>query len=54
VTDELVNAIDAGMTRCSYFVHDAPPGTRTTLPGRVQLAADVEQLREFERATRGS
>jgi energy-coupling factor transporter ATP-binding protein EcfA2 len=54
VTDELVNSIDAGMTRCSYFVHDAPPGTRTTLPGRVQLAADVEKLRDFERATRGS
>jgi hypothetical protein len=52
VTEDLVNRIDDGMTRCSYFVHDAPPGTRTALPGRAQLAADVEKLREFERATR--
>jgi hypothetical protein len=52
VTDELVSAIEEGMTQCSYFVHDAPTGTRTTLPGRVQLAPDVEKLREFERATR--
>jgi len=52
VTDELVQTIEEGMTRCSYFAHDAAPGTRTTLPGRVQLAADVERLREFERTTR--
>lgn len=52
VTDELVSAIEEGMTRCSYFVHDAPTGTRTTLPGRVELAGDVEKLRGFERATR--
>jgi hypothetical protein len=52
VTDELVQEIEEGMTRCSYFAHDAAPGTRTTLPGRVQLAADVERLREFERTTR--
>jgi hypothetical protein len=54
VTSELVQAIDDGMTRCSYVVHDAPPGTRTSLPGRVELAGDVEKLRDFERATRSS
>ena len=51
VTNELLAAIDAGMTRCSLFVHDAAPGTRTALPGRTQLAADVEKLRAFQRAT---
>lgn len=53
VTTELVDAIDAGMTRCSFFVHDAPAGTRTSLPGRTDLARDVAKLREFEQATRG-
>ena len=55
VTPELIAAIDDGMTRCSFFVHDAPPGTRTALPGRVQLAADLDRLQTFRRETaRGS
>lgn len=54
VSEDLVAAIEAGMTRCSLFVHDAPAGTRTSLPTRMRLAQDVEQLRAFERATRPS
>jgi hypothetical protein len=52
VNTELVEAIDEGMTRCSFFVHDAPAGTRTSLPGRTDLARDIAKLREFEQATR--
>ena len=54
ITEELVEAVEAGMTRCSEFVHDEPPGAAITLPGRQELAADLEKLREFEKRTRGS
>ena len=54
VTEEFVTAIDDGMTRCSYFVHDAPAGTRTALPGRTVLAADLSALQDFERDSRDS
>ena len=52
VDDALVSTITEGMSRSSYFVHDSPPGTNTSLPGRTQLAEDVAQLREFEKQTR--
>lgn len=52
ITDELIEAIEQGMTRCSYFVHDAPAGTRTTIPDRSELEKDLEQLQTFETATR--
>lgn len=52
INSERVEAVDEGMTRCSYFVHDAPSGTRTALPSRADLARDVEKLRAFERTTR--
>ena len=52
VTPELVAAINQGMTRCSQFVHDEPPGASVALPGRTELAADLAQLQEFERQTR--
>lgn len=52
ITPELVEAVDRGMTRCSEFVHDAPVGTRTTVPSRGTLEADLDQLVEFEEATR--
>jgi energy-coupling factor transporter ATP-binding protein EcfA2 len=51
ITEELVDAVNEGMTRCSYFVHDAPPGTGTSLPGRRDLAEDVGKLRDFARST---
>jgi energy-coupling factor transporter ATP-binding protein EcfA2 len=54
ITEELVDAVNGGMTRCSYFVHDAPPGTGTSLPGRRELAEDVGKLRDFERQTRST
>jgi len=52
VTPELVATIKDGMTRCSQFVHDEPPGTSTSLPGRTDLAADLTKLQDFERQTR--
>jgi hypothetical protein len=54
ITEELVEAVNEGMTRCSYFVHDAPPGTGTSLPGRRELAEDVAKLRDFEKQTRST
>ena len=41
------------MTRASEFVHDEPPAAGTTIPGRTQLAEDLEKLRSFEKDTRG-
>lgn len=52
ITPELVAAVKDGMTRCSQFVHDQPPGATTSLPGRTELAADLEKIREFEKQTR--
>jgi hypothetical protein len=52
ITPELVQAIEEGMTRASEFVHDEPPAAATTIPGRTQLAEDLEKLRKFEKETR--
>ncbi|MFL5884017.1 MAG: AAA family ATPase [Thermoleophilaceae bacterium] len=52
VTDEIIDAIEEGMTRCSHFVHDSPPALGTRLPGRRELTEDVNKLREFEQTTR--
>lgn len=52
VTDEMIDAIEEGMTRCSQFVHDSPPALGTRLPGRRELTEDVNELREFEQTTR--
>jgi len=35
------------------FVHDEPPGGSAMLPGRTDLAADL-QLRDFEKEARRS
>jgi energy-coupling factor transporter ATP-binding protein EcfA2 len=52
VTPERIAAIEAGMTRASEFVHDEPPAAGTALPGRTQLADDLQRLRDFDRETR--
>lgn len=52
LTPELVADVEAGMTRCSEFVHDAPVGTRTTVPTRETLERDLQCLVDFEEATR--
>jgi hypothetical protein len=52
ITPEMVAFVKEGMTRCSMFVHDEPPGAATRLPDRAQLARDLEKLREFVRLTR--
>jgi hypothetical protein len=54
ITPDLVQMIDAGMTRCSYFVHDAAAGTRTSLPTRTQMRDDVGQLRQFDQLRKRS
>ena len=54
ITAELLEMVEEGMTRCSEFVHDEPPGASVTLPGRQELATDLEKLREFEKQTRAS
>jgi recombinational DNA repair ATPase RecF len=52
ISPEQVEKIEEGMTRCSSFVHDQPPSVSSTLPGRTDLASDLEPLREFEENTR--
>jgi energy-coupling factor transporter ATP-binding protein EcfA2 len=52
ITPGLVTMVKDGMTRCSMFVHDEPPGASVSLPGRTQLAEDLEKLRGFEKETR--
>jgi hypothetical protein len=54
VTPELVQAVTDGMSRCSAFVHDAPPGTQASLPEREALAEDLAELQVFEKETRAS
>lgn len=51
IAPELVADVEAGMTRCSEFVHDAPVGTRTTIP-RETLERDLQRLVDFEETTR--
>jgi hypothetical protein len=51
ITPEMVSLVKEGMTRCSMFVHDEPPGAATPLPDRARLAQDLEKLREFVRLT---
>ena len=41
VTPEMVTLVREGMTRCSMFVHDEPPGANTRLPDRARLAQDL-------------
>jgi len=36
------------------FVHDEPAGASTMLPGRTDLAADLQKLRDFEKEPRRS
>jgi ABC-type cobalamin/Fe3+-siderophores transport system ATPase subunit len=52
ITPEMVALVKAGMTRCSMFVHDEPPGAGTRLPDRAQLSRDLEKLREFVQLTK--
>jgi recombinational DNA repair ATPase RecF len=52
VTPEMVALIKEGMTRCSMFVHDEPPGAGTRLPDRARLAQDIDKLVQFEQLTK--
>jgi hypothetical protein len=49
ITPELTGMVDEGMTRASYFVHDEPLAAAVPLPGRTQLAADLQLLVDFEK-----
>lgn len=52
VTPEMVALVKDGMTRCSMFVHDEPPGASTSLPGRARLGQDLDKLRELVQLTK--
>lgn len=52
VSEEQVKTIEGGMARCSEFVHDEPPAASSPIPPRSDLAADLEELRTFEKETR--
>jgi energy-coupling factor transporter ATP-binding protein EcfA2 len=52
ITPELVAAVKEGMTRCSKFVHDEPPAAGSTLPGRTELAKDLQKLTDFAAAAK--
>lgn len=52
ITPELVEQVDAGMTRASLYVHEDAYAAQVALPSVQEMAADVEKLRAFERETR--
>jgi recombinational DNA repair ATPase RecF len=52
VTPEMVALVKDGMTRCSMFVHDEPPGATTRPPDRAQLGQDLDKLRQFVTLTK--
>lgn len=47
ITDDIVEQVEQGMTRASFFVHDAPRMSGVQLPDRSQLAKDLEAIRTF-------
>jgi hypothetical protein len=49
ITKDHTDMVEAGMTRASFFVHDEPDGAAVPLPGRTELAADLEMLVDFEK-----
>jgi ABC-type transport system involved in cytochrome c biogenesis ATPase subunit len=52
VTPERLDAIEAGMSQCSRFVHESAYAAPVALPSIDEIAKDLEQLRAFERDTR--
>lgn len=51
ITPEKVRMVEAGMSRCSAFMHDAATATQVQLPGRPEIEADVAKLDAFFKAT---
>jgi recombinational DNA repair ATPase RecF len=49
ITKDHTDMVEAGMTRASFFVHDEPDGAAVPLPGRTDLADDLEMLVDFEK-----
>lgn len=47
ITQELIDMVNAGMARASFFVHDEPVGAAVALPGKLDLARDLEALETF-------
>jgi energy-coupling factor transporter ATP-binding protein EcfA2 len=52
ISSEDIRDVEDGMTRCSNFLHDPAASTVTGVPGREDLARDLESLRAFEVRTR--
>lgn len=50
ITSDVTEMVEEGMTRASLFVHDEPLGATVLLPGRTELAKDLQLLKDFEKA----
>lgn len=49
VNQDLLDDIEAGMTRASFYVHDEPRAASLPLPTRAEVATDVEALEAFSK-----
>ena len=55
-SDEIVERVERGVTRASAWVHDQPTSENSTLPGKQEMADDLDQisvlLKELRSATK--
>lgn len=49
ISRDLIDRVNAGMTRTSEFLHDEAEAATIPLPSREQIEADLESLIQFER-----
>ena len=49
ITQELIELVNEGMTRASFFVHDEPMAATIALPAKLDLARDLDSLEVFAR-----
>jgi energy-coupling factor transporter ATP-binding protein EcfA2 len=47
ICQEMLDAVDRGMTSCSKWVHDPPVGVGAELPDRLQMDSDLDALADF-------
>lgn len=47
ITQELIDMVNEGMTRASFFVHDEPMAATVALPVKLDLARDLDALERF-------
>lgn len=46
-SEEIVERVERGMTRVSTWVHDQPTAENATLPGKQEMARDLDEIREL-------